>query len=49
MAMELYSCRKNRGQVAKDVSRLLAVKNISAIRVARKPDGIYVYAGGDEE
>lgn len=46
MSETLQYCRKNRGQVAKDVSALLAVKNIKDIRIVKKDDGIYVYSGG---
>jgi len=45
MAETLQYIRKNRGQVAKDVSALLAVKNIKHVRISKKDDGIYVYSG----
>lgn len=44
MSESLQYIRKNRGQVARDVSALLAVKNITEIRIVRKDDGIYVYS-----
>lgn len=44
MTETLEYCRKNRGQVARDVSTLLSVKHITDIRIARRKDGIYVYA-----
>jgi hypothetical protein len=47
MAESLQYVRKNRGQVAKDVSALLSVKNITTIRIVKKEDGIYVYSGSD--
>ena len=43
----LQYCRKNRGQVAKDVSSLLAVKNVKEIRIVRMSDGIYVYSSNE--
>lgn len=46
MSEILQYCRKNRGQVAKDVSVLLAVKNIKDIRIVKRDEGIYVYSGG---
>jgi hypothetical protein len=45
MSESLQYIRKNRGQVARDVSALLAVKNIKEIRIVRMEDGIYVYSG----
>ena len=48
MTEVLQYCRKNRGQVARDVSSLLSVKNIKEIRIVRKDDGIYVYSGTPE-
>lgn len=47
MSESLQYCRKNRGQVARDVSALLAVTNIKEIRIVRKEDGIYVYSGSE--
>jgi len=47
MPETLQYVRKNRGQVAKDVSALLSVKNITEIRIAKKEDGIYVYSGNN--
>jgi len=41
----LQYVRKNRGQVAKDVSNILSVKNITTIRIVKKDGGIYVYSG----
>jgi hypothetical protein len=41
----LQYCRKNRGQVAKDISALLAVKNIKDIRIVKTETGICVYSG----
>jgi len=48
MPETLQYVRKNRGQVAKDVSALLAVKNITDIRIHKSETGIYVYVGRDE-
>lgn len=45
MSETLQYCRKNRGQVAKDVSALLAVKNIKDIRIVKTETGIYIYSG----
>lgn len=47
MAEVLQYCRKNRGQVARDVSSLLAVKNVKEIRIVLKDDGIYVYSSNE--
>jgi hypothetical protein len=47
MPEPLQYCRKNRGQVAKDVMALLAVKNITAIRIVKEKSGIYVYSGSE--
>jgi hypothetical protein len=47
MPLTLQYVRKNRGQVAKDVSALLAVKNIKEIRIKRTETGIYVYSGSE--
>jgi hypothetical protein len=44
MSETLEYIRKNRGQVAKDVSTLLSVKHISDIRIARRGKDILVYA-----
>ena len=44
MTETLEYVRKNRGQVAKDVAALLAVKHITDIRITRQESGIYVYA-----
>jgi len=45
MAESLQYVRKNRGQVAKDVSALLDVKNIKEIRIVKTEEsGIYVYS-----
>jgi hypothetical protein len=47
MPESLQYIRKNRGQVARDVSALLEVKNIKEIRIVKKEDGIYVYSGSE--
>jgi hypothetical protein len=47
MAETLQYIRKNRGQVAKDVSALLSVKNITEIRIVKRDTGIYVYTGSE--
>jgi hypothetical protein len=47
MPESLQYVRKNRGQVAKDVMALLAVKNITAIRIVKEKSGIYVYSGSE--
>jgi len=44
MSESLQYVRKNRGQVAKDVSALLAVKNTKEIRIVKTESGIYVYS-----
>lgn len=48
MSETLQYCRKNRGQVAKDVSALLSVKNIKEIRIIRTDTGICVYSGSPD-
>jgi hypothetical protein len=45
MAETLQYIRKNRGQVAKDISQLLTVKNITEIRIIKREKEIYVYSG----
>jgi len=45
MAETLQYIRKNRGQVAKDISALLAVKNITEIRIIKREKEIFVYSG----
>jgi len=47
MVETLQYIRKNRGQVAKDVSALLSVKNISEIRIVKREKEIFVYSGSD--
>jgi hypothetical protein len=47
MAETLQYVRKNRGQVARDISELLSVKNITDIRIKRTETGIYVYSGSE--
>lgn len=48
MAETLQYIRKNRGQVAKDISALLSVKNITDIRIVKREKEIYVYSGSVE-
>jgi hypothetical protein len=44
MTETLEYIRKNRGQIARDVSTLLSVKHVSGIRIARRGKDILVYA-----
>ena len=48
MAEQLQYIRKNRGDVSKDISNLLSVKNITEIRIKKTDTGIYVYTGKNE-
>ena len=43
MSETLEYVRKNRGQVARDVSALLSVKHITDIRIKRRGKDIFVY------
>jgi hypothetical protein len=45
MVETLQYIRKNRGQVAKDISLLLTVKNITEIRIIKREKEIFVYSG----
>jgi hypothetical protein len=45
MAETLQYIRKNRSQVAKDISQLLTVKNITEIRIIKREKEIFVYSG----
>jgi len=45
MPETLQYIRKNRGQVSKDISSLLAVKNITEIRIVKREKEIFVYSG----
>jgi len=45
MAETLQYIRKNRGQVSKDISQLLTVKNITEIRIIKREKEIFVYSG----
>ena len=47
MTEVLQYIRKNRGQVAKDVSALLSVKNITEIRMVKREKEIFVYSGSE--
>ena len=47
MPQTLQYVRKNRGQVAKDVSALLSVKNITEIKVVKANKEFYVYSGSE--
>jgi len=44
MVQLLQYVRKNRGQVAKDVSALLSVKNIKEVQIIRENKEFYVYS-----
>jgi len=47
MTEVLQYIRKNRGRVAKDVSAILSVKNITEIRIVKREKEIFVYSGSE--
>jgi hypothetical protein len=47
MTEQLQYIGKNPGQVAKDISSLLTVKNITEIRIVKREKEIYVYSGSE--